>query len=175
MKFRTEKPEMTNSDEQQLVDEIRLMAASELPGPEQARPDAYWQNLIVRTNKRIDDATSGVALSISWAARVAIPGVVAILSFLIGLHYYAPEKTGESSLTAVVLSLPAATIDTLLVDPSAVSPAMNIEDVATDPFDIPREQVADYFINTGSARELMESMTDEQAHDVLAMLGSTGQ
>ena len=52
--------------------------------------ETYFANLLVRTNERLDRATSGVAISLSWLARVAVPGVVAIIFFFIGLHYYAP-------------------------------------------------------------------------------------
>jgi hypothetical protein len=89
----------------------------------------------VKINGKIDDATSGKALSISWAARVAIPGVVAIVSFLVGLHYFAPDASRHApSVAEVVLALPPAAIDSLLVDPSRADPSLSAEDVATDVF-----------------------------------------
>ena len=170
MKFRLEKPDIVPFDEKALTDEIRGAAGAEQSG----RPvsDAYWQNLIIRTNRRIDNATSGKALSISWAARVAIPGVVAILSFYIGLHYYAPDLKGSDSLTSVVLSLPGPEVDSLLADPSQLDPTISVADLGGNPFDIPKEQMAEYFIDHGRPSALMEAMTDDQVNEVLMTLGS---
>src|SRR5512141_561288 len=98
MKFRQEPRDITESEERELVDSVRAL---ELEGGEKgtAPPisDAYWQNLIIRTNQRVDAAASAKAISISWAARVAIPGVVAIVSFLIALQYYVPVQIRQHS------------------------------------------------------------------------------
>ena len=170
MKFRLEKPNITPFDERALADEIRGAA-----GPEQGGhsvSDAYWQNLIIRTNRRIDEVTSGKALSISCAARVAIPGVVAILCFYVGLHYYAPDLKGSDSLTSVVLSLPGAEVDSLLADPSQLDATISVADLGENPFDIPKEQMAEYFIDHGRPSALLEAMTDDQVNEVLTTLGS---
>src|SRR5512141_244690 len=117
MKFRHERVEPSEAEEHELEASIRGMIPPEgdVAG---APPPVYWQNLIVRTNERIDHETSGKTLSIHWALRVAMPGVLAIISFFIGMHYYAPEKPeAEESLAAVILSLPGQTVDSLLVNP----------------------------------------------------------
>jgi hypothetical protein len=167
-----EKTPLTGEAERELTSEIRQIAGS--GGGEGSRPpDAYWQNLIVKINGRIDEATSGKALSISWAARVAIPGVVAIVSFLVGLHYYVPEVLQhEPSVADVVLSLPPATMDSLLVDPSRADPSLSVEDVATDVFVFSRQQIADYFIDNGNPGAAIDGISDREAGTVLAVLAS---
>ena len=171
MKRRTDN--LADTEEKGLAESIRAMARQPGDTLSSSPPDAYWQNLIVRTNQRIDDVTSGKALIISWAARVAIPGVVALLSFLVGLYYYAPEQPGQrSSLTAVVLSLPIHAVDSLLADPTQVNESLSLADIGGDPFALPREQIADYFIETVKANTLMEGMTDQQVNEVLTVLGT---
>ena len=171
MKFRQLRSVAEEGQERELEAEVRRLAASE-PAPP-APPDTYWANLIIRTNERIDDATSGKALSLSWAFRVAIPGVVAILSFLVGLHYYAPESSQRSSLEAIVLSMPAQAADSLVDNPERVDPSLSIEEViATDPLAVPREEAAEYYIDNERSTTLMESMSDEQVTQVLSVLGS---
>jgi hypothetical protein len=154
---------------------VRSLAAAGGTGPETAEgpPEAYWQNQLVRLNRRIDDASSGRAISISWAARVAIPGVVAILSFMIGLSYYVPEKPRtDDALKAVVQSLPEEAVDSLLGD--ATRP--DLSDVSVDLraglFDISSTEVADYMLATGEASTLLESLSDAQVDEVLARLGT---
>jgi hypothetical protein len=172
MKFRQAEITRAESEERLLEEDVRRLAA---PEPPPLSPgDEYWPNMLVRVNRRIDDATSGRALSLSWAYRVAIPGVVAILSFLVGLHYYAPERTTtQRTLSAVVLSLPAQSADSLIADPEQVDPSLSVEDIATaDPLEIPDEDAADYFIAHGGSTALLESMTDKQASEVLAVLNS---
>jgi hypothetical protein len=171
MKYRMEKTPLTGEAERELTSEIRQLAGSGGQGPRP--PDAYWQNLIIKTNSRIDRATSGKALSISWAARVAIPGVVAIVSFLVGLHYYAPESSPHGPTVAdVILSLPPATVDSLLVDPSRADPSLSVEDVATDVFDFSRQQIAEYFIENGNPAEAIDELSDREASTLFAVLSS---
>ncbi|HTY57405.1 MAG TPA: hypothetical protein VMF59_01250, partial [Bacteroidota bacterium] len=150
MKYRMEKNPLTAEVERELTSEIRQIAGSRGAGETPAVPDAYWQNLIIRVNARIDAATSGRALSISWAARVAIPGVVAIVSFLVGLHYIVPDAPkNEPSVADVVLSLPPAAMDSLLIDPSRADPSLSVSDVATDVFVFSRREIAEYLIDSG--------------------------
>lgn len=174
MKVRRGQSDITERDEQQAVDELRALLAQ--PGNEgsPSPPDPYWSNLLIRTNQRIDEATSGKALSISWAARVAIPGVIAILSFFIGLHYYyVPDQPKrESSLTAVVLSSPDSAVDSL------VSQGLHIEDMVRlaswhdGIFEPTNDQLSEYFLVTGNATEVLEVLSVEQVNDLLARLGA---
>ncbi len=137
------------------------------PGPS----DPYWQNLLVRTNRRIDEVSGVKALSISWALRVAIPGVVAIVFFLIGLHYYAPQRQEkETSIEAVVLSLPTEAQDSLLTTLpfddrlSAVSSDQRL-------FEPTQEQIAAYMMDNGSTEVLVQTLTDSQFDELLNGLG----
>ena len=173
MKYRMEKNPLTGEAERELASEIRQLAGSPA-GEERSRPpDAYWQNLVVRINARIDDATSGKALSISWAARVAIPGVVAIVSFLVGLHYYVPDAyRHEPSVADVVLALPPAAIDSLLVDPSGADLSLSVEEVAPDGFVFSRQQIADYFIDNGDPGAAVDELSDPEANTILKVLDS---
>jgi len=174
MRIKPEKQDLTDDDEEKLAADVRRLEASRGPAKLHGPPDQYWQNLILRTNARIDDATGGRALSISWAARVAIPGVIAVVSFLIALHYYVPETpNNEVSVSSVVLSLPSAAIDSILQDPSHVDPILSVADVGGDVLDVSREQIVDYLIASGNATAAMEGLTDREAQDLFAVL-STG-
>jgi len=172
MKLRADKTIPDDLAERSLVEEIKTLA-SQSPDPGRTeRPAAYWANLLVRTNQRIDDATSTRALSISWAARVAIPGVVAVLCFVFALHYYAPERPElAASLNSVVQTLPDQTVDSLLVagagQGEGALPAMGIGD---EILQVSREQVADYMIDNGRETQLIEAMDDQQADAFLNAL-----
>lgn len=173
MKYKAEKNPLTSEAESRLTSEIdQLSGPAGESGPLRP-PDPYWQNLIVRINRRIDDATSGKALSISWAARVAIPGVVAIVSFLVGLHYLVPDASRhEPSVADVVLALPPAAIDSLLIDPSRADPSLSVADVATDVFVFSRQQIADYLIDNGNPGAAVDEIPDGEATMVLAELSA---
>ena len=172
MKHRTEKNLLTDEAERELTSEVRLRAGADGDGMRRP-PDPYWQNLIIRVNKRIDEATSGKALSISWAGRVAIPGVVAIVSFLVGLHYIAPDASRrEPSVADVVLALPPAAIDSLLIDPSSADPSLSVEDVATDVFVFSGQQIAEYFIDNGNSGDAIDGIPERDANMVLTALST---
>ena len=171
MKYRTDRIQITDGEEERLEAEIRALSGGE--GGRSDPPDAYWQNLVVRVNARIDRATSGRALSISWAARVAIPGVVAIVSFLIGLHYYAPDPMHhEPTVADVLMSLPPSSIDSLLADPSRVDPALTVEDVGPDVFVFSRDQIVEYFMDNGNLVDAVDGISDREANTVFAVLAS---
>ena len=158
-------------DEEAQVDALRQLAGSETPPA--SRPDAYWQNLIIRTNSRIDEATSPKALTISWALRVALPGVLAIASFMIGLRYFVPtERGGSLPLQAVVLGMPDRAVDSLLSDPSRLNAGITIADFDLDPFEVPNEELAEYLIASGTVSTVTETLNDEQVTDVLTLLGT---
>jgi len=175
MKQRLEKDRIADEAERELAHDVRRRAAASHRGSQVGPTDPYWQNLIIRTNARIDDATSGKALSISWAMRVAIPGVVAIVSFLIGLHYYVPEPPEDSlSVAAVMQSLPSAVLDSILSDPSRLDPSLSVQDVGGYLFAGSREQIADYLVVNGSLKAAVEELTEKERSDLLAALGTSG-
>jgi hypothetical protein len=173
MRFRQEKNPAGDEAERALEAEVRRMVSgsgtSGVPEP----PDLYWQNLAVRANAQIDGATSGKALSILWAARVAIPGVVAIVSFFIGLHYYVPEPPREDvSVAAVVLSLPATAIDSLLLHPERMDPSFTVQELGVDVSNVSREQIADYLVVSGNTSAAVDGLTEREASVLLAALGT---
>ncbi len=173
MKLRHGTAPIDDMAEEELALEVRRAAADLGEGEPEAPPDPYWPNLLVRTNDRLDQATSGKALTISWAARVAIPGVVAILSFLVGLRYFAPQHESHApTLANVVLTMPQPSVDTLLSGLSEISPAVSIADLGLDPLNPAKEEIANYLIDSGSVTTLEESMSDQQVTAVLAALGS---
>lgn len=172
MKFRQEPRDITESEERELVDSVRAL---ELEAGEKgtAPPisDAYWQNLIIRTNQRVDAAASAKAISISWAARVAIPGVVAIVSFLIALHYYVPVQTRQhSDVESVVLALPERAVDSLLTDSALPEETLVAVAANENLFDVSSEQIGDYLIENGNSTMLVELLPQEQADQMLDLL-----
>jgi hypothetical protein len=171
MKLRNLKPSVDEGAAEDLVREIRQLSAGESGPP--APPPAYWQNLIVRMNQRIDVAISPRALTISWAARVAIPGVVAIVSFLVGLQYLVPMHGQDvSPLKAIVMSMPDRAVDTLLSDPSRTGASLSLADLGVDPFSMPKEDLAEYLIASANVRTVTETLNDDQITDVLTILGT---
>ncbi len=171
MKWRQEKPDTTGSDERRLAEEVRGMAADE--GGQDSLPASYWANLRVRTNARIDDVASARAISISWAARVAIPGVVAIIVFLVGLHYYAPEMPApEKTVSSVILSLSPAGLDSLLSNPNPAGEYFPVDDINSDLVSVPRSTLSEYFVEHGRESELIDSLNEREADEVLAVLNN---
>jgi hypothetical protein len=163
MRLRQRKIEPTGEEEQKLADELHTLALQEQGGYE---PDAgYWSDLIVRTNKRLDDATSGKAISISWAARVAIPGVIAIIFFFIGLHYYDPDQPPEGSpVLEVMIGLQTEEQDSLALDLFVPE-----EDVQTlqDVFIPPKSEVADYLVNVGNVDDILGTLSEDEVRQLL--------
>lgn len=172
MKLRQEKTEITDAEERELEESVRRLAAQAGDPTPSAPPPPYWQNLIVRINSRIDHEESGKMLSLHWALRVAIPGVVAILSFVIGLHYYVPEKrTQEESVSAAILSLPAQSVDSLLLNPSPLAGSLSIAEVEGNLFEVTQDQIGEYLITHGSVQTLVETLSDQQLGEVMVQLG----
>lgn len=173
MKLWTGTPSIDERDELHLEEEIAGLIEGEAPSA--SPPDTYWANLPARINQRIDRATSPKALTISWAARVAIPGVLAILSFLVGVQYFVPLRTQTASpLRTVLLSLPESAVDTILAHPYRISHELSLEDLDVDPFSLQKEDLAEYLIASGSIPSFTETLSDDQVTDVLTILGSQG-
>ena len=170
MKRRQENTQRSDEDELQAVNVLRLrvLQLQEKPVPP-AR--TYWANLLVRTNRRIDDATSAKAISISWAARVAIPGMVAILFFFIGLHYYAPDLSDkDTSVLSLVKSLPQDAVDSLLTHPERLETTLSVADVPSDIFQFSGDQITEYLAAHGNEQLLMENLNDAEVSSLLAAL-----
>ncbi len=164
MKLRAEKTIPDDQAEHVLVEAIKAIDAKTRGTAPNVRPDQYWANLLVRTNSRIDDATSPRAISISWAARVAIPGVVAVLSFVVALHYYAPvQPESADNLATVIRSLPEQAVDSLLVLGAGQSEgALPTIGLGDEVLRVPSDQITDYFIENGEASQIVETMNDGQ-------------
>jgi hypothetical protein len=129
----------------------------------------YWGNLIIKTNERIDGATSGKALSISWTFRVALPGVIAVLAFIVGLHYFVPRQADDAaSLVNVVAKLPTESADSIYLANIGITDEER--DEILSPASVPREQVVDYYVQTADPEAIMETLSDTQATDLLAAL-----
>jgi hypothetical protein len=175
MKFRQSTPLPDEAAEGELTSSVRRLAAQRGGGDLERPPGAYWQNLLVRTNAGIDDASSGKAITLSWAARVAIPGVVAILSFLVGLRYFVPDHPGiEPSLTSVVLTLPQGVLDSIQTERSAMDRLVDIAEAGVDVFELSRDDVSRYYLEEGQLPDAAASLNDQQVTEVLALLTSTG-
>ena len=171
MKFRQEHPGITESDERALVESVRALERESGEETAPPVPDAYWQNLIVRTNQRVDDVASGKAISISWAARVAIPGVVAIVSFLIALHYYVPVQPHQySDVESIVLGLPDRAVDSLLTDSSLSEETLVAVAANENLFAVPSEQIGEYLIENGNTSTLVEALPEQEANQMLDLL-----
>lgn len=170
MKMRRTRIEVSDAQERELVEAVRRLEHAQRT-EESAPPAAYFANLLVRTNERIDQVTSGRALSISWLARVAIPGVVAILFFFVGLHYYGPESMKQQSMTEVVSALRAQDIDSMLVEAASANGTFT-SDYPADVFSVPADQLAEFYLSSGSSTEVLESLSDVQAKEIAVILES---
>ncbi|MBK7257156.1 MAG: hypothetical protein IPI01_05005 [Ignavibacteriae bacterium] len=171
MRLRFDKRQPTDDEEEALQRALQAEVADDLPSP--APPAAYWQNLPVRVNAAIDDATSGRALSLSWAARVAIPGIVAVLSFLIGLYYYAPDRGGMvRSFRDVAMAMPPSAVDSLYVASLASGDTAFVGGLETDLLRLPSDLAREYYVENGSTSTLVEDLSDQEVREVLAVLSS---
>ncbi len=169
MKLRKEKTDIT--DELEAVEAVRALAREKGVEAQRRPSDAYFASLIVKTNEKIDYVTSGRALSISWLARVAVPGVVAIIFFFIGLHYYVPAPPEKSTTIAdAVKTLPADQLDSLLL-----SSSLNGRSQAEwypDIFSVRSEYLFDYYVAFESPATVLEVLSDQQLKEVAAILES---
>lgn len=171
MKLRRENSDITDKHEHELVESVRGLAGEKPLTDTHGPTDAYFASLIVKTNEKIDYVTSGRALSISWLARVAVPGVVAILFFFIGLHYYVPAPARKSTTIAdAVKALPSDQLDSLLL-----SSSLNGRSQAEwypDMFSVKNEYLVEYFVASEHPATVLETLSDQQLKEVAAILES---
>lgn len=170
MRFRVHRADADPREEERLVQEIRGLTALEPATP--PPPDPYWPNMLVRVNRRIDEASSGKAMSLSWAARVAIPGVVAVLSFVIGLQYYVPKQTADVSVMEL---LARGGVDSLLVQQSDEHFTTAQELLADVYLSLSQDQLSEYLVDTGTPSTVMEVLPEAQVREVLSTLGGSAQ
>jgi hypothetical protein len=168
-------PPLSDEKEKELEQEIAALVRTEQNEQQQRLPEAYWHNLLIRTNRRVDEATSAKALSISWAARVAIPGVIAILSFLIGFYYYIPEKNPDvHSLAEALLVAPANQLDSLVAS-DVVQGGDSLSEMSNVVLALSGELSREYLIETTATHDLLDPLSDDEVNQVLAVLGSTNK
>jgi hypothetical protein len=166
MKFRVHRPDLDPREEEMLAREIRELSAGE---PASSPPaDPYWPNMLIRVNRRIDEASSGVAVSLSWAARVAIPGVVAVLSFVIGLQYYVPKPSGDVSMKDL---LARGGMDSLIVQQGDEQNAVAQELLADAYLDLSHEQLSEYLVDNATPSAVMDVLPEADVREVLSTLG----
>jgi hypothetical protein len=172
MRLRADRSKVTDEEEKALEASIRELSRGQMEIP--APVDAYWQNLVILVNKRVDGATSGKAISLSWAARVAIPGVVAVLSFLIGLRYYAPDRPVTfASLVEVTSTLPSATVDSLVALSLAGAEIAPDETVAAWVLSVPHDMASDYLCEYEGTSMLLGDLSETEVKHLLSALGSS--
>ena len=170
MKHREESFPVWDFDEHRAASELKTQL-EHLGEQPLSVPSTFWPRHLVRTNRRIDDATSAKARSISWAARVAIPGVVAILFFFIGLHYYVPKVSKkESSISSLINTLPDEAVDSILVEPGRLGTSFSAREVSSEVFQFSTEQITDYLVATGSAQTALDNMSDTDIAELLSAL-----
>ncbi len=169
MRLRHDRHYPTDEGEEALERSVREMDRAEEGAP--PAPE-FWSRQRVDINRRIDEATSGVALSLSWAARVAIPGVVAVLAFLIGLKYYAPEHTAAESLRQATAALAPADIESLYVSSVAVNDTATLSDIERNLHALNRTAAQEYYVENALTSTLVEDLSDQEVHEVLAALSS---
>lgn len=173
MTFRRDTPE--DMDERSEEQRLRTLAGGEedLASP----PPSYWGRQIVRVNERLDVVTSGRALTVNWAWKVAIPGVFALISFFVALDYYVPEPPGTGrALTEVVRSLPAATLDSLLAesrldDAWTTSGGTGYEQV----YAVSQDHINAYMLTNGEPSVILESLSQDELDALLASLNQEQQ
>jgi hypothetical protein len=169
MRLRHEKIQVTDEEEETLEQSVRELSGADGETPP---PPAFWSRQIVDINTRIDESTSGVAISLSWAARVAIPGVVAVLAFLIGLKYYAPEKISSETLRQATAGLSEAAVESLYVASVAAPDTAVIGEINKSLIALNDEKAAEFYVEHAAERTLVEDLSDQELREVLAALST---
>jgi len=159
------------SEEKQAVEHLKSLL-SRTDRTEKEPGIGYWENLTNRMNRGIDAVSSGKGISISWAARVALPGAIAILFFFIGLHYYVPERgPAQISVSEIVSGMPVASQDSLfthLLERSELTDSNTaIYENLLDPSEADMEQ---YLVSMGSSSVLLQLLSEDQVNEILSIL-----
>jgi hypothetical protein len=143
----------------------QLLSRTEQPSD----PPGYWQDLVFRTNRRIDRVSSGKSISISWAARVALPGALAILFFFIGLHYYVPENTAVPiSVTDLADGIHGTARDSLLaylLDHAEIPDSLWVGVLQPT-----EKEMQEYLAATGHTSTLLELLTEDESRELVNVL-----
>jgi hypothetical protein len=168
MKFRSGKEQPSDGQIGELEQWLR---ASTKSADRPVQGDAYWGRLRVTTNERIDRAVSPRTLSLNWLARVAIPGAVAVFSFIVALHYYAPvHHQSDPGPGALISAVDESDADSLLASAAANGEVKTAGLVGGEVFQVPNDQIAEYFVDNGKTAQLVEAMSDDQANALLDRL-----
>ena len=174
MKFLTPKPGISDEDERRAEDALTAaLREGGYRGPG-TLPDALRNAMIVRTNEKIDRLSSGRALSLSWAARVAIPGVVAIIAFFTALHYYGtPQPERGNEVAPLITGLADTQMDSLFDVAGLGDSAAVLAAAGAGLFDVSSDGAADYLMENDRSAVVLESLSDAEVDRVIAALGST--
>ncbi|MGA9116353.1 MAG: hypothetical protein WB626_06225 [Bacteroidota bacterium] len=172
MIFRSRDNGVTDEEERRATEALRALvsgAVSSLPEPPSGE---YWVSLPLRVNRRIDELTSGKALSVSWALRVAAPGIVAVVSFLIGLSYYAPPSTRDSgsSLPRLVASFGDEELEAVAED---FAPYLaGFETDTEETLSLSAGAAEEYLIGRADLTGLVDALSERETEEILAVLES---
>jgi hypothetical protein len=161
VKFRFQKRDEQPDEERALTDDLRGLLRTLGRAEEPRLPEAERARILAATRARLDAATSARALSWSWAARVAIPGVTAIIAFFTAMHYYRdPAPPAEPAFLPALSGLTGDALDSLLAarDQAGTSDVA----VAADLFDVSREAAEEYLLALDRTPLVLETLTDEE-------------
>ncbi len=173
MRFRFQRPGISEEDERQAAERLTASLRNQGYTEPTRLPDAVRNNLLVRTNREIDRVSSGRAISLSWAARVAIPGVVAIIAFFTALHYYGtPTPQRPSTLTPLISGISDSGLDSLLAEPAVTDSSLVLAAAGDDLFSVPGDLAAEYLMSGDRTSVVLQTMSDKQIDEVMAILSS---
>ncbi len=173
MKIRKHNQQVSEAEEREAADEVRRLVSEQTNVEPHVPSPSYFASLLVKTNETIDHVTSGKALSISWLARVAVPGVVAILFFSIGLHYYRPNlpESERHVIGDAVKALPQESLDSLLAG-STEEVVILAAHISENLFEVTNENLAEFYLSTGGSDGVLESLPEQQLGEVAVLLES---
>jgi len=173
MKLRTHTSDPSEESEQQAEERLRTTLRGRGYADPSRLPDAVRSVMLVRTNERIDRAAGGRALSLSWIVRVAVPGVVAIIAFFIGLHYYGtPVPREPGGLGPLLGDLTENALDSLMEMHAVLDTAALLDGTSGNFFDIPADMAAEYLLATDRTDLVAETLDDRQVDDLLTALAA---